>query len=536
MLKATETAAKATTIGVQPTFSDGGLSRMRQVEPMVLTPEDAFRPLKSGARLPEGEAKPGTLVQLTQGLKDTVIDEVLVDSSGVYQFENVINTRGGGRYQVALYPNGQLTSLPEIRSANFSSLLGQLPVGASALLVSGGVNQQLNNSFLGDFSDFQGGFAYQRGLSESLTMGVGFVQNGNPLALIEAFYTPNELPLKLSAQALTDLHAGNVNFIADAQYRPSSKLYVGLNSDRFPQRFNAEWQVARGITLLARGNTRNEAIAGGPRVAWSNANAFVSGSASLDTKSRARWNLSARMGPLGMQHYGNEVTTSSEVFYNLSGNYAYGDGHGLLLNYETQNTSTRLDQLGTVSWRYRSEQQAANGRPKWNAQLGYGVGSQGDGIAASLTTAVLPGVEVQARYQSVSAVSDRESFQIEVCPRLSFRGKDPDGIAPATRYQDRLRTQGGLHLQPFFDENNNGIRDNAEPIYNQNLSLLLSINNEELKRYRPDIGPQGAFVTLAPDMYQVELDPAGYPLDWQASEQTYALKPLPDSLPRWKFR
>ncbi|MEN8446851.1 MAG: carboxypeptidase-like regulatory domain-containing protein [Cyanobacteria bacterium J06555_13] len=399
-----------------------------------------------------------------------------------------------------------------------------MPVGASALLVSGGVNQQLNNSFLGDFSDFQGGIAYQRGLSESLTMGVGFVQDGNPLALAEAFYTPNGLPLKLSAQALTDLRTGDVNFTADAQYRPSSKLYVGLNSDRFSQRFNAEWQVARGITLLARGNTRDEAIAGGARVAWSNANTFISGSASFDTKSRARWNLSARRGPLGMQHYGNEVTTQSEVFYNLSGNYAYGDGHGILLNYETQNAGNNFDQLGTLSWRYRSEQQAADGRPRWNAQLGYGVGSRGDGIVASLTTAILPGVEVQARYQSVSAVSDRESFQIEVRPRLSFRGNDPNGIAPANRYQDRLRTQGGLLLQPFFDENSNGIRDIAEPVYNQNLSLLLSINNEELTRYRPDIGPQGAFVTLAPDMYRVDLDSAGYPFDWQANEQAYAVE------------
>ncbi|MEO1393878.1 MAG: carboxypeptidase-like regulatory domain-containing protein [Cyanobacteria bacterium J06634_5] len=130
---------------------------------------------------------------------------------------------------------------------------------------------------------------------------------------------------------------------------------------------------------------------------------------------------------------------------------------------------------------------------------------------------------MQARYQGISALSDRDSFQIEFRPRLSFQGNNPNGIAPANRYQDRLRTQGGLLIQPFFDENGNGRRDSAEPIYNQNLSLLLSINNEELKRYRPDIERQGAFVSLAPDTYRVDLDPAGYPLDWQASQRAYAV-------------
>ncbi|MEL7352409.1 MAG: carboxypeptidase-like regulatory domain-containing protein [Cyanobacteria bacterium P01_A01_bin.116] len=470
-----------------------------------------------------GETTPGTLAQLTQGLKTTVVDEVLVDSSGLYRFENVPSSQGNGRYQVLLYPNGQLTSLPEVRAANFSSVVGQLPVGASALLVSAGVNQQRNDSFLGDFSDFQGGVAYQRGLSESLTMGVGFVQSQTPQVLAEAFYAPSSLPLKVAVSTLTDLNTDEIVVTADAQYRPSPKLYVGLNSDRLSQRFNAEWQVARGLTLLARGNTRDDAIAGGARFSWSNRKTFVAGSATLDTRGRTRWNLSSRKGALGMQHYGNEITTQSEVFYNLSGNAAYGNGHGILLNYETQNASSGFNQLGTASWQYRSEARASDGRPRWDTQLGYGIGSQGDGIVAAFTTSILPGVEVQARYQGISALSDRDSFQIEFRPRLSFHGANPNSITPANRYQDRLRTQGGLLIQPFFDENGNGRRDSAEPIYNQNLSLLLSINNEELERYRPDIERQGAFVSLAPDTYRVDLDPAGYPLNWQASQRAYAV-------------
>ena len=59
----------------------------------------------------------------------------------------------------------------------------------------------------------------------------------------------------------------------------------------------------------------------------------------------------------------------------------------LLLNYETQNQS-RSDSLLSVSWRYRSQQQAIDGSYRWEAQLGYGIGSQGSGLLAALSTGV----------------------------------------------------------------------------------------------------------------------------------------------------
>ena len=497
-----------------------------------------------------GEAAPGTLAQLTSGLQNTVVDEILVDSSGVYRFENVVNSRGGGRYQVLLYPNGQLTALPEVRSASFSALPGQLPKGSSAVVVSGGFTRQTShfgstpisrsddgslgngslgngslgngssgNSFLGDFSDFRGGVYYQRGLTESFTAGIGLVQDNNPQALAEAFYAPSNLPLKIAVSALSDLRTAEISVAADVQYRPSRDVYMNFNSDRFSQRFSTEWRVAKGLTLLARGNTRDDAIAGGARFAMNNRDFYMLGNATIDTRSRLRWNLSSRKGALGLRHFGNETTTQSEVFYNLSGNYAYGDGHGLLLNYDTHSLNGSDSQFGTVSWRYRSARRASDGRPVWDAQLGYGTGSSGSGIVASLSTAVLPGIEMQARYRSASAFSDQDTFQIEFRPRLNFQG----GISPASQYQDRLRTQGGMMLQPFLDANNNGIRDRGESVVRENLDLLLSVNYEDLSQYRPDIRREGAFITLPPNMYRVDVDPAGYPLDWQASETAYAV-------------
>ena len=355
-----------------------------------------------------------------------------------------------------------------------------------------------------------------------MTVGVGLVQDQSSQVLTEAFYAPDSLPVEVAVSALTDLQTADVDVTADVQYRPSANFQMGVNSDRFSQRFNAEWRVAKGVTLLARGNTRDRAVAGGARFSWSNRKLFLFGSATLDTKNRARWNVSSRMGALGMQHYGNEVTTQSEVAYNLSGNYAYGDGHSVLLNYETQNQSRGASQLATASWHYKSEQQTNDGSTLWNTQLGYGLGTQGGGAIASVTTAIVPGVEIQARYQGISALDDRSSFQIELRPRLNVRGGGLRNIGPANRYQDRLRTQGGLLLQPFFDENGNGKREAAEPLYRENLDLLLSVNYEDLRQYRPDIRRQGAYITMPPDRYRIDLDPAGYPFDWRADENAYA--------------
>lgn len=536
-LRQTDTADVA--LGSQPTFWDAreqtseywGVSYVQRwgFEPPEAKGMSGFNPrerLQASAvgRTISGEAEPGTLVRLAQGFRNVVVDEVLVDSSGVYRFEDVVSRGNAGSYQVLLYPDGQLTAIPEVQSASFSTLPGQLPVGASALIASGGVSRQSgsSNGFLGRFGEVKGGATYRRGISETLTLGVGVLQDRSPQMLAEAFYVPDKVPVKVAVSALVGLQTANVDVTADVQYRPSSSFYLGLNSDRFSQRFNAEWQLGKGLSLLARGSTREEAVAGGVRFSWSDRNFFLLGSATIDTKERARWSLSSRIGALGMQHYGNEIATRSEVSYNLSGNYAYGDGHSVFLNYETQRQSRTSNQLGTASWRYRSERRVSDGSPVWDAQLGYGVGSWGSGVVATMTTAVIPGADIQVRYQGVSALDDQSSFQLELRPRLGFRGNRADAVMPANRYQERLRTQGGLLFQPFFDENGNGHRDAGEALYQDNLDLLLSVNYEDLRQYRPDIRQQGAFITLPPDTYRVDLDPAGYPLDWRADETSYA--------------
>nr|WP_267871536.1 carboxypeptidase-like regulatory domain-containing protein [Nostoc sp. CHAB 5715] len=465
-----------------------------------------------------GKAEPGTLVRLVQGFGDRVIAEILVDSSGIYRFENIKiqNQFLGNNYRVLLYPQGRLTAQPEIQEATFSTVLGQLPAGASGLIVSGGLrrNSLGNQSLLGNFSDFRGGIAGRWGLSENLTVGLGGVYDESPRALAELFWRPGKLPLQVAVSALTG-NKWDVN--TDIRYNPSSNLSAAFTSDRLSSRFNLDWRVSPQFTLFTTTDT-GDATSGGMQINLSGKDAFTFARVSLDTKNRLRWNLLQRLGRLELTQRGNEIGTLSELSYSLSKNRFSNSGSSLLLNYETQNQN-RSDNLLSVSWRYRSQQQAIDGSYRWEAQLGYGIGSQGRGLLATLSTTVLPGLLLRVRYQGVSPISDEATFSIDLASSLNLQG----GISPGDRRSSYLRTQGGLLIKPFFDRNNNGKQDGGEEVYTDNADLLLTLNNKPLKSFLPQIQGDRTLVRMSPGIYRLDLDPAGLPPDWQAAVESSAV-------------
>ncbi len=157
------------------------------------------------------------------------------------------------------------------------------------------------------------------------------------------------------------------------------------------------------------------------------------------------------------------------------------------------------------------------------AQLGYGIGSRGSGIVASVATGILPGVGLRARYQGISITSDEASFNLELVPTLGFQR----GLQTSDRRLDYLRTQGGLLVQPFFDKNNNGKPDANEEFYTE--PNLLLINNKPINNLRPEVRKDRILIFLPPDTYRLELDPAGYPIDAQPLVDAYAVQVIAGS-------
>ncbi len=471
-----------------------------------------------------GQAPPNTLVRLTQGSRDNVVAEVLVDSSGVFRFADVPSR--GGRYEILLYPNGQLTAAPEIRDATFSSVPSQLPKGTSALTVSAGLRREFDegSNFIGDFTELRGGVAYRYGVSEDLTLGVGTVYDRSLLGLGEIFYQPKGFPLQVSASVLAGGEDG-IEVDSYISFQPTDTLRAEFSSDRLSTRFGVNWQAFPSLSFRVGGNTSDDALFAGINFAQSSRNFSTFASVELDTKNRLRLALNSRLGALQLNHRSNELSSDSRLTYNLSGSDSLNLGHSVFVGYETNHTDERDDNLASAGWFYRSPSQSLDGRYLWEVGLGYGVGSRGDGLIASVGTAVVPGVVVRGIYQGASVSSDDQSFRVEISPNLYFQG----GIGPGDPRFDRLRNEGGIWIQPFLDRNNNGKRDRGEQIYTEDLDLLLVLNNESIKSSRPEVRRQGVFVTLSPGTYRLDLDPAGYPVDWKPVKPAYAVEVVPGS-------
>jgi hypothetical protein len=463
-----------------------------------------------------GRAEPGTLVRLVEGFDERIIGEVFVDSSGTYRFENIKNQNQSfdSTYRVLLYPEGRLTAQPEIREATFSTVPGQIPAGASAWVASGGWRRRFdqNQGLFGNFDDFGGGIAARFGLSESITLGFGGVYDGSLRGLTELFYRPENFPLEVAVSALTGEKS---DVIADVRFEPSRTFTATFTSDFLSRRFNLNWNLFRGFSLFGTADSRN-ATSGGMQFNFSGRDYSTFARVSLDTENRLRWNWLQRLGKMELNQRGNEIGTFSELTYNFSRSSI--TGHALLLNYETR-SQNRNNNLLTLGWRYRSDQRANDGNYQWEAQLGYGIGSQGNGLVASLGTTVLPGIMLRARYQGISLTSDDASFSVDLVSSLNLQR----GITPGDRRTNYLRTQGGIMIQPFYDSNNNGKRDANEKFYTENSETMLIVNNRPVKALRPEAGNDRINIRLNPGTYRLDLDPAGYPPDWQASNDAFAV-------------
>ena len=333
------------------------------------------------------------------------------------------------------------------------------------------------------------------------------------LGLGELFYQPANFPLEVAFSGLLGSDEG-LEYNADIRFRPSNDFDLNFNSDRLSQRFRANYRAFKGISFRASGNTRENALSTGFSFSRSSRKFYTFASADIDTNNNFRWNLNSRLGKLQLRNYGNEINTNSQLSYNFSKTTSYGNS--LNLNYET----SRENNLASLNWKYRSKSRNRYGLSLFDFDLGYGIGSQGSGIIASASTGAIPGMDLRIRYQGISASSNSDSFRIELSPSFYIQPKLALGD---TRYE-RLRGEGGLLIQPFLDKNGNGKLDKKEKIYTEDLDLLLSLNNKSIKRLRPDINGNGVLIRTPPDNYRLDLDPAGYPIDWKPTQTAYAVE------------
>lgn len=483
-----------------------------------------------------GRAPPGTLARLVKGLyKPTPIAEQLVDISGNYRFDNVpVGRQIGTNYQVLLYADGVLTAKPRVEDARFNLLPEQLSIGTSALIVSGGWKRHLNNNdFLGDFTQFSGGIKQRWGLTKDLTVGLGGIYDSSFQGLTELFYQPQKSPFRANISGLmgdkinintnlsweqsplkvtlSSVIADDIKLNTNVIWDGNPNLYATLSNDLKSTRYTFDFQILKHLKFNSNGDLSKDKNFG---VGYSSSsrNSSTSALVNINTNAQLNWSLNQTLGKLSFNHSGNQSSTSSQL------SYVFNPSQSLIFKYETLNSSQNANLLSTY-WRYTSPMQTKYGENLWQGELGYRMGSLGTGLYGTLGTTVLPGILLQARYEGVSLNSDQSSLSIQLVSSLGFQG----GITPGDRQIERFRTQGGLLIKPFLDRNSNGKRDHNEEIYHDNSDFLM-INNEPVTSLQLDIHKDNLIVRLPPGTYRVDLDPAGFPPDFQPAISTFAVQ------------
>jgi Carboxypeptidase regulatory-like domain len=470
-----------------------------------------------------GQTTPGTLVQLIRGTQIQVLQEVLVDSSGVYRFDNVVVGNGldntfGQDYRVLLYSNGQLTATPEVRSAQFVITPGQLPTGASALVVSGGANRIAAGNF-GDFDAAQGGILYRRGIDETLTVGVGtaFVgvasrtENPNVLGVGEIFWQPNNIPLQMTFSATT---GKQWDILGRLDYRPSTDFLLTANTDQFSSRADANWRLGDNFTAMSTYDSRRGTSIGGQYSANNSRYNSTYLRAEIDNSARLRFSANQRLNNWQFSNQSNESATTTQVAYNLSSNL--DTGNELVANYQTNSqtsTSTSINispYFSSLIWRYRTPDRTADGRSLWQTELGYGLNNSGSGAVAGIDLNFIPGFGLRGSYRGISE-NGRDSYSIELNTTLLTS----TGIQGTDARIEDLRAVGQVELTAFIDSNSNGRRDPGEKSYYD--PLLFKINQKPLKYFQVVNGTDSATIKLLPNSYRLDIDPAGYPVNYRAS-------------------
>jgi hypothetical protein len=484
-------------------------------------------------RTVSGEAEPGTLVQLVTQNSNLIVAEQLVDSSGKYEFEKVITaanvfggTGQGRNYKLLLYPKGNLSAKPEEISLNYLNLRGQINQGKSAFVLTAGTGTKQNSSnqnLFGNFDNLQAGAGYYWGLSDEITLGTGIVYDNSTRPYTEILYQPVNFPLTFRLGVLVD-NQNDIN--ADVRYTTGDfRLSFGGYQDSFGS--NLSWSLSPELSLFSNwySGGRDNGDGLGLETGFNLNLQPISLSLSYETTNSINWFLRADFKPLliGTRKYRQQ--TYSELFYSLSGDRFFDStGYGVRLVYQTDDENY----LASANWIYRTPLPGTSGRNLLDLELGYGKGSQGSGLIASASTNVIPGIGLRLTYSQVSLTDNNSSLSLGLFtslltqPNLNLNSDEGK--------LEKLRTQGGIILQPFLDRNNNGLRDEGEDFYTQDIELLFLINNQPLNRLgiaRAEVVDDGASFELPPDTYRLDIDPAGFPLGWKAVEPAYAVRVAP---------
>ncbi|MDH6106561.1 hypothetical protein NWP22_11890 [Anabaenopsis tanganyikae CS-531] len=482
----------------------------------------------------QGKAEPGTFVVLRpQSDTKNILGEILVDETGIYRFPDV----SSGVFVIEKYPRGRLTAQPQVKVINLAFTPGQLSSGTSSSVFSAGWLYQppfpQTSEIIGNFSNFQAGIKKKWGVSESLTLGIGAFYHGNINAIGELFFHPQNVPLSVYLSANTQdrikypSNRGS-NIYTRIKYRISNNTQINLNGDLYSQtlNFNHQLNLNQSTTMQLFSNIQNTGT-GSLQISLRQNDDNFNTQISLDKNQNLNFNNTLNLA----KAYKNFIFTfrtnlsgiDAEIKYNLpKANtgvatnqialryQGYQKNYDILTNPIPQFPRNFLE----LSWQYAQK----NGL-QW--RIGSGLSNDGSGINATLSIPMLSGLNLSARYQSISQFSHGSSFQIQINSSFNLQ----QGFRTINQ---KLATQG-LFIQPFLDKNSNHKLDQGDEIITEDLEELLLINHQSISQYQSEWEHDGIRISLPPGNYRLDLNTTGFPPQAQTLVPSYAIEIAPGS-------
>lgn len=506
-----------------------------------------------------GEAEPGSVVRLVETGRETlVIAEVLVDSTGIYRFEDVPTSGDETRYTVLVYPGGLLSAEPLRREFDFAAIEEQIPVGAFSVTAAAGAERaflaadeagaDLSLPVLGAYGGVAGALAARYGALEQLTLGAGVVYDDGLRAFGEGFFAPDGLPLRAAVRGTSPVlysllpedepeDAETFALEGRLDYAPLENLtFEGVASETLG-RFGVRYSPVDEVQLRADADSADLALFGVRvlNVPLGRLQNFAD--AEINLAGEFRFSVSLRDPETGLsfRQSGNESALSTGLAFSppeVLGGVTLGEGHELRLENEVRYED------GTLTWSpvysYTSPLRTAGSQPLFGAQAGYTFRTLGFGavqaeasrIDLSGRAGIVGGLYLEAGYQGLfNPETDRITLGLAGSYTLSS-----GGLVPSASLRPTEEAEGGAVIAVFFDRNGDGDRDAGEELYAENLELLLKLtrtDNTEVRVSETNVTAEVTQVPLAAGSYRLDLDPAGYPLNFTPAATSYAVRVSP---------
>ncbi len=300
-----------------------------------------------------------------------------------------------------------------LKKLNYRDAAPLLPKGTKALNVSGGGKNNFlsNNDVLGEFEDFRGGLAYHEGLGDNLTLGLGFFYEDLLSGFSQLSYQPTNFPISATVSLFTVEEGIDVN--THLQFQPAEEFVLNFHSNSQRQKFDLNWGIASGVTLTAEGNSEEENLKAGAKIAFKNELVSFLAKAELDNNNDLQWRVSSRLGPLQLIHATNIKKSNSEIRYDLA-DYSSNFQCAIFFKHQTREFKRQPEDLAIWGLNFNSGEKIGKKHYSWEFELGYGMGSQGQGAIASVTKALNSKVFLTLTYEDISLKSDDTKIKLEL--------------------------------------------------------------------------------------------------------------------------